>query len=86
MVVRVIELVGSSERSFTDAVRRAVRPASGCLPGIVGVEVVSATADVGGEGGVSLFKVTCRVAYEGEGGGLPRTPSASSSGGRPRHD
>src|SRR5215211_3693750 len=45
-IVKVIELVGSSEHSFSGAVRNAVRPASQTIRNITGVEVLSSTADV----------------------------------------
>jgi dodecin len=68
-VVKVIELVGSSESSFSDAVRNAVRAASRTIRGIRGVEVVSSTAEVSADGELSLYKVTCKVAFLVEGAG-----------------
>jgi dodecin len=62
-VVKVIELVGSSPTSFSDAVRSAVRAASRTIRGIRGVEVVRSTADVDDNGALSLYKVTCKVAF-----------------------
>jgi flavin-binding protein dodecin len=62
-VVRVIELVGSSPNSFSDAVRNAVRLASQSLPNIRGVEVLSSNADVDDAGNLTLYKVQCKIAF-----------------------
>lgn len=66
-VVKVIELVGSSPNSFSDAVRNAVKTASRSIRQIRGVEVLSSTADVGEDGSISLYKVQCKVAFVIEG-------------------
>lgn len=62
-VVKVVELVGSSETSFSDAVRNAVRVASRTIRDIQGVEVISSTADVDASGELNLYKVNCKVAF-----------------------
>ena len=62
-VVNVIELVGSSPTSFSEAVRNAVRTASQSVRNIRGVEVLSSSADVGPDGELSLYKVNCKVAF-----------------------
>ena len=62
-VVKVIELVGSSPKSFSDAVRNAVKTASSTIRGIKGVEVVSSTADVGENGDLTLYKVNVKIAF-----------------------
>ena len=62
-VVSVIELVGSSPNSFSDAVRNAVRTASQTIRNITGVEVLSSSADVGDNGELSLYKVNCKIAF-----------------------
>jgi len=69
-VVKVIELVGSSPNSFSDAVRNAVKTASRSLRNIRGVEVLSSTADVDGSGEISNYKVHCKVAFVIEGSEL----------------
>ncbi len=69
-VVKVMELVGSSPNSFSDAVRNAVKTASKSLRNIRGVEVLSSTADVDGSGEISLYKVQCKVAFVIEGSDL----------------
>ena len=62
-VVKVIELVGSSPNSFSDAVRNAVKTASKSIRNIKGVEVYNSNADVDDNGNLSLYKVNCKVAF-----------------------
>lgn len=68
-VVKVIELVGSSPNSFSDAVKSAVKTAAQSVRNIQGVEVVGSNADVGSDGELSLYKVHCKVAFMIEGSG-----------------
>jgi flavin-binding protein dodecin len=74
-VVKVIELVGSSTSSFSDAVRNAVATASRTVRNIQGVHVLSSSADVGSTGELTLYKVNCKIAFLIEG-----TGSASEAG------
>jgi flavin-binding protein dodecin len=69
-VVKVIELVGSSPNSFSDAVRNAVKTASKTVRNIQGVEVLSSNAEVGDGGDLTLYKVNCKVAFIVEGGAV----------------
>jgi dodecin len=62
-VVNVIEVVGSSPRSFSDAVRNAVATASRTIRNIQGVEVLSSSANVGPDGSLTLYKVNCKIAF-----------------------
>jgi flavin-binding protein dodecin len=62
-VVKVIELVGSSPKSFSDAVRNAVKIASQTIRNIQGVEVLNSNADVGSDGELTLYKVNCKIAF-----------------------
>ncbi|MCA1727706.1 MAG: dodecin family protein [Actinobacteria bacterium] len=62
-VVTVIELVGSSPNSFSDAVRNAVKRATKTIRHVRGVDVVSSTADVGEDGELTAYKVTVRIAF-----------------------
>lgn len=66
-VVKVIEVVGSSSTSFSDAVRQAVRVASGSVRNIKGVDVISTTAEVGPTGELDLYKAHCKIAFLVEG-------------------
>jgi dodecin len=62
-VVKVIELVGSSTDSFSDAVRNAVRTAAQTIRNIRGVDLISAQADVDENGELSLYKVNVKIAF-----------------------
>ena len=66
-VIKVLELVGSSPNSFSEAVRNAVKRASQTLRNIRGVEVVSSTADVGDNGELTVYKVNVKIAFVLEG-------------------
>ncbi len=66
-VVKVIELVGSSPNSFSDAVRNVVRTASETIRNIRGVDVISSNADVGDNGEITNYKVQCKIAFVIEG-------------------
>ena len=61
--VKVIELVGSSPNSFSDAVRNAVKTASKTIRNIQGVEVYSSTATVGDNGDITNYKVQLKIAF-----------------------
>lgn len=61
-VVKVVELVGSSPNSFSDAVRNAVKTASQTIRNIRGVEVISSSAEVDG-GNLTNYKVNCKIAF-----------------------
>ena len=62
-VVKVIELVGSSPDSFSDAVRNAVKIASQTIRNIRGVDVLSSNADVDENGNLTNYKVQCKIAF-----------------------
>ncbi|MFZ5899202.1 MAG: dodecin family protein [Bacillota bacterium] len=62
MQVKVAELIGESNESWTDAVQNAVAEASKKLGNITGVEVVNFTADVK-DGKVIDYKANMKVAY-----------------------
>jgi len=67
-VVKIIELVGSSPNSFSDAVRSAVATASKTLRNISGVDVISSNATVE-NGAISLYKVQVKIAFVLDTGG-----------------
>ena len=62
-VVRITEVVGSSPKSFSDAVRNAVKAAAQTVRGIRGVEVIGSNADVDENGELTLYKVHCKIAF-----------------------
>ncbi len=61
-VVKVVELVGTSKKSWEDAVQQVVSEASESLRHITGVDVVHHTAHVEG-GKISEYRATCHVAF-----------------------
>jgi flavin-binding protein dodecin len=61
-VAKVIQLVGSSEKSFSDAVRVAVSQAAESVRGITGVDVVSSQASVQ-DGNITEYRVTVNIAF-----------------------
>ena len=73
-VVKVIELVGSSTRSFSDAVRNAVKTASQTIRNISGVEVINSNATVE-NGELTNYKVNVKIAFL-----IDRGASAQSAG------
>ncbi len=62
-VVKVIEVVGSSPNSFSDAVRNAVKTAATSLRNITGVDVISSSADVDENGDLTNYKVAVKIAF-----------------------
>jgi len=63
MVVKVIELVGTSRQNWTDAVDGAVAEAAKTVDNILGVEVTNFTANVD-NGRITEYKADVRVAFE----------------------
>ncbi len=61
-VVKVIEMVGSSEKSWDDAVRQVVHEASQTLRHIRGVDIVHQTAHVE-NGDITEYRATVHVAF-----------------------
>jgi dodecin len=61
-VVKVVELIGSSKKSWEDAVQQVVAEASESLRNITGVDVVHHTAHVN-NGKISEYRATCHVAF-----------------------
>ena len=64
--VRVIELVGVSTRSWSDAAQRAVKRASQTLRGITGLDVMHSTAVVR-EAKIVEYHVNVKIAFVMEG-------------------
>jgi flavin-binding protein dodecin len=61
-VAKVVQLVGSSDKSFSDAVRVAVSQAAQTIRGINGVDVVSSQASVQ-DGNITEYRVTVNIAF-----------------------
>ncbi|MCE5284569.1 MAG: dodecin family protein [Pelosinus sp.] len=63
MVVKVIELVGTSRHNWTDAVDNAVMEASKTIDSILGVEVTNFTANID-NGHIDEYKADVKVAFQ----------------------
>jgi dodecin len=61
-VIKIVELVGISQQSFSDAVRQAVTEASKTIRGINGVEVQSSQATVK-DGQIAEYRVNVKIAF-----------------------
>ncbi len=61
-VVKVIEVVGSSPNSWSDAAKVAVERASKTLKNIVGVDVIHSTAVVK-DGQITEYRVDLKIAF-----------------------
>jgi dodecin len=66
-VVKIVELMGVSQESFSDAVRQAVKEAAKTIRNITGVEVIKSTAQVEGDE-IIEYHVTVRLAFGIESG------------------
>jgi flavin-binding protein dodecin len=61
-VAKVIELVGSSDKSWSEAADVAVQTAAQSIKNITGVEVVAMTAQVA-DGGIVSYRSTVKIAF-----------------------
>jgi dodecin len=61
-VIKIIELVGVSQQSFSDAVRQAVAEASKTVRGITGVDVLQSSAQVR-DGQITEYHVNVKIAF-----------------------
>jgi flavin-binding protein dodecin len=65
-VAKVIEVVGSSNKSWTDAADKAVKVAAKTVKNITGMQVLHMTAQVKGDK-IKTYKTTVKVAFGIEG-------------------
>ena len=61
-IIKIVELIGNSEKDWEDAAGNAVKEAAKTIDGINGVEVVGQTAKVKGDKIVE-FRTTVRIAF-----------------------
>lgn len=62
MVIKIVELMGISDKNFEDAIAVAVKRASKTLRGITGVDVVRQTCKVV-DGKVTEYRVDLKIAF-----------------------
>jgi dodecin len=64
-VVKIIEIVGASEKDWTDAAQVALDEAKKTLHGITGLEVVDMTAKVDpNTSKITSYRATVKIAFE----------------------
>ncbi len=61
-VVKIIELMGSSEKSWEDAIQEAVREAAKTVKNIVGVDVRGIKADIENDK-IGRYKAHVKIAF-----------------------
>jgi flavin-binding protein dodecin len=62
MVVKVIEVIGESSKSWEDAAQNAVEAAAKTVRNIIGIEAVGWTASVK-DGKITKYKTTTKIAF-----------------------
>jgi len=60
--IKIIELIGISEKSWEDAANNAIQEAKKTIENITGLEVVSQTAKVE-NGQITAYRTTVKVAF-----------------------
>ena len=65
MVVKVVEIIGSSPKSWEDAANNAVIEAAKSIRGLIGVDVINFTAVIK-DGKIVKYKANCKVAFSVE--------------------
>lgn len=63
-VVKVIELLGSSKKSWEDAANQAVKRASKTIKGIRAVDILGFKAKVNAKGTIVEYRTHLKVAFE----------------------
>jgi dodecin len=77
-VVKVVELVGTSPKSWEDAVQQVVQEASASLRHITGIDLVHQTAHCV-EGKITEYRATVHVAFRVEEHGHLLGPAGTKS-------
>lgn len=62
MVVKVIEILGVSDKSFDDAVSQGIARASKTVKNITGVDIVGHTGDVK-DGKITQYRVNMKLCF-----------------------
>lgn len=66
IVIKIIEVIGTSKESWEAAAKNAVESASKTVKNITGVDVVNFTASVT-DGKIVKYKATCKLAFKVDG-------------------
>ena len=62
MVVKIMELIGISNKNFEDAVNSAVQQASRTIRNISGVDIAGQSVKIR-DGKISEYRVHCKIAF-----------------------
>ena len=66
-VARITEIIGSSQKSWEDAVKNALDRANKTLRGLTGIEVTKMNAAIGADGKISEYRAHVRITFLLEG-------------------
>ena len=66
-VARITEIIGSSEKSWDDAIHSALDRANQTLRGLTGLEVTKMNAAIGEDGKISEYRAHLRITFILEG-------------------
>ncbi|HML95579.1 MAG: dodecin domain-containing protein [Candidatus Dadabacteria bacterium] len=66
-VARITEIIGSSQKSWEDAVKNALDRANKTLRGLTGIEVTKMNAAIGDDGKISEYRAHVRITFILEG-------------------
>ncbi len=66
-VARITEIIGSSQKSWEDAVKNALDRANKTLRGLTGIEVTKMNAAIGNDGKISEYRAHVRITFILEG-------------------
>ena len=66
-VARITEIIGSSDKSWDDAVQSALDRANQTLRGLTGIEVTKMNATIGEDGKVAEYRAHLRITFILEG-------------------
>ena len=62
-VARITEIIGSSKKSWDDAIHNALNRANQTLRGLTGVEVTKMNAAIGEDGQISEYRAHLRITF-----------------------
>jgi len=66
-VARITEIIGSSEKSWDDAVQNAMSRANQTLRGLTGLEVTKMNASIGEDGKIAEYRAHIKITFILEG-------------------
>ena len=62
--IKIIEVIGSSDHSWEDAVKNAIKSAAKTLRQLVGADVQSWTAKIGPDSQITEYHATVKIAFK----------------------